>query len=125
MAAPQILDLRYDPGVERREHDRYRLWIPVEIDSADGSTWPGVIHDVSERGALAVTAATFKIKVRVTVRFHLPPDSNVERSLEGEIARVGVNGADPDSLWKKAIAVQFDEPIPDLDALIGLSEKLT
>jgi len=110
--------------VERRQHERYRLWIPVEIDSEDGSTWPGVIHDVSETGALAVTAATFKVGVNVTVRFHMPPDGSEERRHGGEITRVGVNAADPDSLWKKEIAIQFDDPVSEIDALIALGEKL-
>lgn len=110
--------------MERRQHDRYRLWIPVDIDSEDGSTWPGVVHDVSERGALAVTSATFKVGVRVTVRFHLPPDGKRESRLVGEITRAGANAADPDSLWQKEIALQFDEPIPELDALVRLGEKV-
>lgn len=110
--------------MERRQHDRYRLWIPIEIDSADGSTWPGVIHDVSYRGALAVTAATFKVGVRVTLRFHVPPDGRDELRLGGEVARAGANPADPDSLWKREIAIQFDAPVPELDALIALGEKL-
>jgi len=110
--------------VERRQHARYRLWIPIEIDSEDGSSWPGVIHDVSDHGALAVTAATFKLGVNVTIRFHMPPDGSDERRHAGQVARIGVNAADPDSLWKKEIAINFDAPLEELEELIRLGEKL-
>jgi hypothetical protein len=122
--ASTIRELRYDRAVERRQHERYRLWIPVEIDSEDGSSWPGVIHDVSETGALAVTSATFKVGVKVTVRLNVPPDGSEEKRHSGEITRVGLNGADPDSLWKKEIAIQFDEPVAELDAFVKLGEKI-
>ena len=111
--------------MERRRHERYRLWIPVEIESDDGSTWPGVIHDVSELGVLAVTSATFKVGAHVTLSFLVPPDGKDEQTLRGAIARVGVNAVDRDSLWKKGIAVELEEPIPGLDALRRLGEKMT
>jgi len=80
--------------VERRLHERHRIWIPVEILRADDSSADGVVHDVSEQGVLAVTAASFEIGARVTVRIQLP-DGSPERKLDGVIARTGQNGEDP------------------------------
>lgn len=108
--------------MERRRHDRHRLWIPIEIigDGADAAD--GVVHDVSEHGVLAVTNASFALGARVTVRLQMP--DSAERKLVGVIARVGDNSEDPDSLWRREIAVHFDDAIPDVDALLRLGEKL-
>lgn len=111
--------MRYIAGVERRRHDRHRLWVPIEIVEGDARI-EGVVHDVSHEGVLAVTRGVFEVGARVTVCMQTP-DGSPERRLEGTIVRVGLNSEDKDSLWPREIGVRLDDAIPEWESLLALA----
>ena len=102
---------------DRRQHERRRLWIPIEIEADDASKHAGVVHDVSDQGVLAVTDGQFEVDARVDVTFYMPPNGVLGRHVAGRVARSGVNTSDADAIWHYSIAVQFDEAIPEIEAL--------
>ena len=104
---------------ERRQHSRYRLWIPARIEGA-GNSEPvlAVGHDMSQGGSFFVTRAKLVVGGHIKVHVRLPPDADEERVLTGTVLRCAKNQADPDSLYPFQVAVAFDESDPELEELL-------
>lgn len=109
----------YDLVVDRRGHERHRLWFPVWIktEGADGPLL-GVSHDASLSGIRVATTEAPTIGATVTVTFRVPPDDRTEHEIEGKIVRIEENVDDPHGLWPKRVAVEFAEPVPELEAML-------
>lgn len=106
-------------GVNRRVHERHRLWFPVWIHpDGDDPTLPGVSHDASVAGIRVATGGAPEVGAHVVVTFRFPPEDGVERSVTGTVVRIEENADDPDGLWPKRVAVEFDEPMNELAALL-------
>jgi hypothetical protein len=107
--------------VERRS-PRYTLWLPVRVEElAEGMA---VGHDASDRGMLMVTASRLDIGAPVTLRIRIPPDGESERTVVGHVVRVEENAEDPEGLWPHRMAVEFDEPLADVEhALAALARR--
>ena len=103
---------------ERREHDRYRLWLPARIEGGGEAPHLAVGHDMSSGGSLLVTDTELAIGADIKVHVRIPPDAAEERVLDAKVLRCTKNPADPDSLWPYQIAVAFDDAIPELDELL-------
>jgi hypothetical protein len=103
-----------------RRTSRYEVWLPVKVgELADGMA---ISHNVSGRGMLLVTARTLEVGASVQVVVSLPPDGETEKHLHGRVVRVEENTDDPHGLWPHRLAVEFDEPVADLEqALAELS----
>ncbi len=101
------------PGfVQRREHARYRLWFPVQIE-AGGQVKVAINHNIGAGGMLVALCADLKIGEPVAMTFRLPP-GDVERAVRGHIVRIEPNTEDPDGEWPFKVGVAFDELSPDL-----------
>ncbi len=69
------------------------------------------------------TAVTLEEGKVAKVTFQLTPDSK-ERAIEGRIVRICVNDRDPDGLWPRLIAVEFEDPEAELKPLLDeLAQK--
>jgi hypothetical protein len=108
---------------DRRQHRRYRLWVPARIEGesdADDGGQLAIGHDISQKGSLMVTRApgpevgsTIRIFVRV------PPDAPEERMVRARVLRATANQNDPNSMWPIQIAVEFDEADPEIERIIA------
>lgn len=100
---------------ERRRAPRFTLWFPMQIAS-DGEVILGVSRDLSESGVAMVAAAAPVVGAKVRLALQLPGD--VARTIEGTIARVDPNPADPDGLWRHRVAVELTEKVEGLGTVL-------
>jgi hypothetical protein len=107
--------------VERRAQPRHLIWFPVTIESSPGT--PGelwsVCRDVSTGGILVNAAGLLEAGAKVAVTFRVHPDDAEERRLEGRIVRIMPNTDDPLGPWPHRLAIEFDEPVPELEAILS------
>jgi hypothetical protein len=104
--------------VQRRRHDRYHIWFPVQVDAGELQGAMAINHNIGAGGMLIALSAELKTGKEVTVSFRLPPDGKEERRFTGQIIRIEKNAADPDGVWPFRIAVAFDQIAPDLVPLL-------
>jgi hypothetical protein len=100
--------------VERREGQRVEVWFPVQLDAEQLKARVAVSRDVSSRGCLLSTATTIAPGSRVSVTFHVPGEA-VARKIDGHVVRVEQNVEDPGGLWPVRVAIEFDQPVPELE----------
>jgi hypothetical protein len=112
--------------MERRRHERLTEWLPVRLESAEAGL--AVTHNVSETGALLVTAQALTVGQQVRITVPVPEQSGAttahaaQLELSARVVRVARNDEDPQGLWPYSVAVEFSEPSPALAAVLrGLS----
>lgn len=110
----------YDGAVQRRQHARYHIWFPVQIDSGDLSGAMAINHNIGAGGMLLALSAELGVGQEATVTFRLPPDGKQEQQMRGTILRIEKNPEDPDGVWPYRIAIAFDEIS---ESLVPLLEK--
>lgn len=98
--------------MDRRTERRFEVWLPVKVDSLKEGI--AVTHNVSQGGALMVTASTLEPGAAVHITLNIP-DSNETHELDGRVVRVEPNVDDPHGLWPHRLAVEFDDAVPELD----------
>jgi PilZ domain len=103
---------------DRRNHARFHLWLPARIEGAGEDSQLAVGHDVSQGGALLVTAAELEVGEIVTVVVSIPLEDGPELSLEASVLRCEPNAEDPNGLWPYQVALQFREDVPELEKLL-------
>jgi hypothetical protein len=104
--------------MQRREHARYNIWFPVQVDSEELNDAMAVNHNIGAGGMLIALSAELKTGEDVTVTFRLPPEGDQERRLRGTILRIEKNPEDPDGVWPYRMAVAFDSVSQDLVPLL-------
>lgn len=104
--------------MSRRENERYQVWIPVKVDALREGI--AVTHDASIRGVLMLTASTLDPGAQVEVALKLP-DQAVPKRVIGRVVRVEDNQEDPHGLWPHRMAIEFEEPVPELEWVVGAS----
>lgn len=104
--------------MEWREHVRFRVWLPVRLDSDQLTEVVAVSHDASAGGLLLSTAQPLDVGMTVAVTFRVPPDAPTERTVAGTVVRVEANKDDPDGLWPYRVGISFSDPIPDFEHLL-------
>ena len=107
----------------RRAHTRYRIWLPVRLDTDTVEDGMAVSHDTSQKGIQLATASPLDVGAQVTVTFRVPPESGAERTLSAKVIRVEPNVDDPYGLWPNRVAVEFDEAQEDLEELLHEIER--
>jgi hypothetical protein len=101
--------------MERRT-SRFVVWLPVRVEElAEGMA---VTHNASDRGVLLVSASTLALGAAVTIRFQIPNEAAEQRTVHGRVVRVEPNRDDPDGVWRHQLAVEFDETVPELEAML-------
>lgn len=104
---------------ERRAHARYRLWLPARIEGEQGPTRVAVGHDVSQGGTMLVTRGELTPGQSVRLHIRIPPtEDGQEHVIAARVLRVDANDADPHGLWPYRVALEFDEPDPEIEATL-------
>jgi hypothetical protein len=114
-----------DPSADRRGDPRHLACFPayVEADASSGSGLPkpqgvprsALIRDLSVSGALLLTRARLAVGDTIKLSLHLGEG----REPRVTLARVVREERRPNEMvhpWTKSVAVQFEEPIPELEA---------
>ena len=104
--------------MERREHARTRIWIPIEVTAPGVPPFYGVSRDLSRSGVLLSSAQGLGADTPISVKLTIPADKPLDRTVTGRVVRSGPNEDDPDGLWPIRIAIVFDEPIVEVDGLL-------
>lgn len=102
--------------MQRRKHERYNLWFPVQI-STDEFGALAINHNVGGGGMLVASAAALRVGQRVKVTFSLPGNGE-ERIAKASIVRIEPNTEDPEGAWPNRIALEFSEPDGELEQLV-------
>jgi c-di-GMP-binding flagellar brake protein YcgR len=102
--------------VQRREHERFRLWFPVQLE-AGGQVRTAMNHNIGAGGMLMVLAGGLQVGEPVKVTFRIPPD-NEERQLDAVVLRIEDNTEDPEGAWPLRVALVFDDVAPELAPLL-------
>ncbi|HEX2676972.1 MAG TPA: PilZ domain-containing protein [Polyangiales bacterium] len=105
--------------MQRREHARYKLWLPVQM-SAGGEAKLAVVHNMGAGGMLIALCAEVKVGEPVSVRFQLPTGDS-QRELQAHIVHVERNAEDPDGEWPFKVGIAFDEVSSDLIPALELA----
>jgi hypothetical protein len=105
--------------VERRAHARYAVWFPVVVTSSVGEGI-AISYDVSAGGLLVACPGRLEPGAEVEVTFRVRPEAPEQRA-RGCVVRVERNQEDDDGPWRWRIAVEFDHPVPEIEALLASS----
>ena len=97
---------------------RYQVWFPMGFDTSERSDGLAVSCNVSTTGVLMATAVELSVGAPVKVTFNLTLADKNEHTVEGRIVRVQENASDPHGMWPHHVAVQFDEPLADIEPLL-------
>jgi hypothetical protein len=101
----------------RREHARHSVWFPISVRSPDGEGI-AISYDVSSGGLLMACPGRLEEGAEVTVTFTVPAGAS-ERTARGRVVRIEEN--EPHGAWRWRIAVEFDAPMTDVEALLASS----
>ena len=102
---------------ERRGNDRYRVWFPMTVVTDDGEEGTAITYDVSATGVLMACPGRLDVGAHVTLRFRVEADAP-ETSIAAKLIRVE-ESPDEQGPWRFRLAVEFDEPHPELEAIVA------
>jgi Tfp pilus assembly protein PilZ len=102
---------------DHRKHIRYLAWFPARIERSQAMTQVGITHNISQGGAMIVCNTRWSPGETVSVTLRVP-ESSQEKIISGRIVRVEPNEEDPDGSFPHRIAIQFDEPMPELESVM-------
>lgn len=104
----------------RRNAHRYEVWFPLDVQSERSERTVAITQDVSGKGMLVATPSKLSVGSEVRVKFKLPGPVEIEHELEGVIVRVEKNDYDRRELWRYRVAIEFDDPRPELETVLKL-----
>jgi hypothetical protein len=102
---------------DKRAFDRHCIWFPVSVETGARQVW-AVCRDIGAGGIMISSAGALEIGAAVTVTFRIAPNDPAERKVEGRIVRIEPNQDDRDGTWPHRLAIEFLQPIPELDSLL-------
>lgn len=98
---------------DRRSEERLRVSLAAFVQRADGRRRLSLTRDLSTSGArLVVTSDALDVGDVVSVCIFLVEDVQPRVVTRGRVLRV--RALEEPGLWRREIAVQFDEPVPRL-----------
>lgn len=96
---------------ERRKDQRYLAWIPVRMgDDDDGRVV--LSRNLSQRGLLLTGPERLAVGMPVTLEFKVLGET---RRIQGTIVRTTEG---EDDMYPYRMGVEFDDPVPELQALL-------
>jgi hypothetical protein len=101
---------------EKRAYSRYSLWFPVTIEADASRVW-AVCRDASAGGILISGSDSLSVGDQVIVNFRTSADDTADVRIAGHIVRVDPPDEDPRSVWPHRMAIEFAEPVPELERL--------
>jgi hypothetical protein len=107
---------------DRRDATRHAIWFPLKVDTPASSDGVAVSRNISETGVLMLSATKLDPGSPVTVTFRVER-SGPERTVQAKIVRMERNTGDTTGIWPWRVAVEFAEPMPELDPLLREAAK--
>ncbi len=111
----------YARWVESRRHERFRVWLPVQVSSDTIEGALGVTKDASKGGLSMAATEPLAVDTVVSLTFTLPDET--ERTVQARIIRMDRNVDDPHGPWPFRVAVQFLEQLDELDGVLKAMEE--
>ena len=107
-------------ATDRRTSPRFVVWFPVHVDGADeaGEGAVAVSRDVSRSGMLMASTDELVVGAEVTVTFRVVPVDGALREVKGTIVRIEKNEPGLAGPWPHKVAVEFEEPLPELEPVL-------
>ena len=105
-------------GPERRRVRRHTAWFPVRFDGQARGASTALARNVSPQGVLLATRRSLEVGEPLTLHMLVDPESGRTRELTGRVVRMTRNDEDPGGLWPYKMAVEFEQPDPELVALV-------
>jgi hypothetical protein len=107
---------------DRRVKDRYSIWFPLKVESPSLTDGVAVSRNISETGVLMLSATKLDPGSVVNVTFKVEK-AGTERTAQAKIVRMEKNTGDQTGLWPWRVAVEFIEPVPELEPMLHTAEK--
>jgi len=107
--------------MERREHERFAVWFPMTVVTDDGEEGTAITFDVSATGILMACAGSLDVGAHVTLVFVLSHEGTT-RKVGAKIIRVEPQD-DAAGPWRFHMAVEYDEPHPELEGLVKAEQQ--
>jgi hypothetical protein len=101
-------------GIERRKHTRFDICFPVRLDSSKKAGRIGMSRNSSVGGMLLGTPSRFQAGDALRLTFRVAAAQAAETIVRGRVVRVGFDETNLDSWCRRLLAIEFDEPLPDL-----------
>ncbi|MBX3276000.1 MAG: PilZ domain-containing protein [Sandaracinaceae bacterium] len=102
---------------ERRASERFPVWFPMTVVTDDGEEGTAITYDASAGGLLMGCAGVLAVGAHVVLRFTLGGEP-AERAVGAHVVRVE-EASDEAGPWRFRMAVEYDAPHPELEALIA------
>ncbi len=109
------LDADDDGASERRIDPRHLACFPAYVEAVEGVRRSALIRDLSVSGALLLTRARLAIGDTVKLSLYLR-EGTEPRAVTARVVREERRPNEMVHPWTKSVAVQFDAPIPELEA---------
>lgn len=103
---------------DRRADERYLACFAAHIDAGKGREHTAVIRDLSVSGAKLLTRRNLPVGGAVTLRLYLTSEPSEARAVTAKVVRTERRAPEVAEVWQYDLAVQFDQPLADLDAEI-------
>ena len=94
----------------RRSDPRVVYQTPIAIEAEGRSERGGMTHDLSRRGLLFRTTASFSRGQTLELRFR-PPDSSELRRFRGRVVRTDLEPPERGAILKHVVAVELEQPV--------------
>ena len=106
----------------RRAANRYSVWFPLKVESPALTDGVAVSRNVSETGVLMLSATKLDPGSTVNVTFKVEKDAP-EKTVQAKIVRMEKNSGDTTGLWPWRVAVEFVEPVAEIEPMLRDVEK--
>jgi hypothetical protein len=101
---------------EKRAFQRRCIWFPVTLTAGGTEVW-AVARDAAAGGILISSAGALDVGTEVALTFRVAPDDPNERTVRGKVVRLEPHKYDGGGAWPHRMAVEFAEPLPELEAV--------
>ncbi len=103
-----------DLPADRRIDPRHLACFPAYVEAVEGVQRSALIRDLSVSGALLLTRARLAIGDTVKLALHLR-EGEAPRVTTARVVREERRPSEMVHPWTQSVAVQFEEPIPELE----------
>lgn len=97
---------RPELSLERRGHQRFAVWFPVQLDAQELGIAVAITKDASAKGMLLEANGNFVIGAPVQLTFRVSPH-HAPQYVDATIVRAHRNAS---GVWPFRLAVEFDDP---------------
>lgn len=98
--------------MERRDHPRRQLNVPLRIDAGSRKDRFGITRNISVRGLQFHSPSAFEVGDRLDLAIYGIGSPEVDAATTGTVVRVERNTWDPQSVFPHITAVRLDIDLP-------------